>query len=218
MSFADLFFDTSCKLCSSKLGHGTICEKCKQKIEEALVFGKRSFYVGEKRVEGIFLLDYGDKTVKKLIFTLKRFADKEILEYACSLYERGIDCCGESVNIACVPRKRKSIGLYGYDHVKKPCKLMCQKSRGRINFLNILSRRGMSKEQKTLSAEMRRENVRGIFKVGNRKIPDKVVLIDDVVTTGSTLKACAEAILSERADVKLSFVCLASSADFSRKR
>lgn len=217
MSFADLFFDTSCKICHQKMRSGTLCENCKQKIEKAQVFGKRTFYVGTRRVDGIFLLNYNDKTVKKLIFALKRSADRELVEYAASLYQKGVNKESGRVNVTYVPRKHASVGFYGYDHVKKPCRVMCKKSGGRMNFLKLLSRKGFSKEQKTLSAEMRHENVLGIFKVKSGKIPESIILFDDVVTTGSTLCACAEAIFEKRSDVNLSFVCLASSADFSGK-
>ena len=50
----------------------------------------------------------------------------------------------------------------------------------------------MKKEQKTLSKDERRINVEGAFKIkDNRDIFNKVViLIDDVMTTGSTINEC----------------------------
>ena len=49
-----------------------------------------------------------------------------------------------------------------------------------------------TKEQKTLSKDERRINVEGAFKIkDNRDIFNKVViLIDDVMTTGSTINEC----------------------------
>ena len=47
-------------------------------------------------------------------------------------------------------------------------------------------------QQATLSGEERRKNLNGAFIIeGEAKVPQKVLLVDDVFTTGSTLKECA---------------------------
>jgi len=47
-----------------------------------------------------------------------------------------------------------------------------------------------------LNAEQRAENVRNAFRCGDDSLRGKrVLLIDDVLTTGSTLRACAQALL-----------------------
>ena len=47
--------------------------------------------------------------------------------------------------------------------------------------------------QSTLPASQRAANVRGAF-VACKPVPERVVLVDDVVTTGATLAACATAL------------------------
>ena len=60
----------------------------------------------------------------------------------------------------------------------------------------VLRRRRATRSQTGLSIEQRRENVRGAFEVRRpqRIAGRSVALLDDVITTGATLAACAEAL------------------------
>lgn len=59
----------------------------------------------------------------------------------------------------------------------------------------LLLKRKKTKDQKSLSRNLRRKNVKDAFCVDkeemNSKVPVSVLLLDDVSTTGSTLTACA---------------------------
>lgn len=58
---------------------------------------------------------------------------------------------------------------------------------------NLLARSKSSKPQVELSGEARRENLKGVFSLNpNIKMPDSIMLFDDVFTTGSTLKEAAK--------------------------
>ncbi len=65
-----------------------------------------------------------------------------------------------------------------------------------VNFANLLIRSKNTKPQFGLSRNLRRQNVDGIFRFNLKKtaiIKNKtIVLIDDVIATGSTLKECAK--------------------------
>jgi ComF family protein len=58
-----------------------------------------------------------------------------------------------------------------------------------------LRRRRLGRPQAGLHAEERRANVSGVYVMRRwqpRHVPDRVVLVDDVMTTGATAEACAQ--------------------------
>lgn len=66
----------------------------------------------------------------------------------------------------------------------------------------VLIRKKKTKDQTHLSLEERERNVRGAFVVrANSALQGKkVILVDDVMTTGSTLKECARVLKDAGAD------------------
>ena len=60
-------------------------------------------------------------------------------------------------------------------------------------------KRSAARDQRALGRSERAANVAGTFRVAAR-VPERVVLCDDVFTTGATLDAAAAALLSAGAD------------------
>jgi len=61
---------------------------------------------------------------------------------------------------------------------------------------DVLRRKKRTKDQTNLNAAQRQENVRGAFKVRDQDeiLGKNIILVDDVVTTGATLKECARSL------------------------
>jgi predicted amidophosphoribosyltransferase len=69
---------------------------------------------------------------------------------------------------------------------------------------NLLYRTRNTSAQSYLDAKQRQNNCRGAFAVRAGPIPDHIALVDDVMTTGATVRECATVLLkagAKRVDI-----------------
>lgn len=99
-----------------------------------------------------------------------------------------------------IPLSKKSQRVRGFNQ----CEYLAKKiSRDlSMDILEILIKDKETKEQKTLRKEERSENIKGAFNIkkGTQLKDCKIILIDDVTTTGATLKEAQ--ILLKKYDIK----------------
>lgn len=94
-----------------------------------------------------------------------------------------------------VPLHQKRLRERGYNQSS-----LLARELGRLSGLPVIEDclvrlRQTSQQTRTASVEERRRNVATAFACRNRNVQDrKVILIDDVSTSGSTLSACAQAL------------------------
>ena len=110
-----------------------------------------------------------------------------------------------------VPLHRKKLKKRGYNQSETFAQGIAESMEVKSGS-NILIRSYASETQTKKSRFSRWKNVEDIFKViAPEKIQDKhILLVDDVVTTGSTLEACANKIL-EVPGTKVSVATIAST-------
>ena len=191
-----ILFPPLCYICG-KRGKNIICERCSRNL------GSLAKYKIEQHdadidyfSHHIYLFDYTGM-IRKLLLDFK-FHDKA---YLCEIFVKFL-------------LKNKKIGgfLKNYDIIiPDPIHKKRQKERGYNQSLliaskwekeetrisvedNILLKTKHTKPQSTLSREERIENAKQVYEIQNaEKIKEKdIILLDDIYTTGSTVRECAK--------------------------
>lgn len=99
-----------------------------------------------------------------------------------------------------VPATRKAIRKRGFDHMRDVAEVVS--NRTGLPLVSPLAR-GRVADQRALGRTDRARNVAGSFRVRG-KVKPNLILIDDVFTTGATVRAAASALLSSGAlDVRV---------------
>ncbi|MEM8795563.1 MAG: ComF family protein [Pseudomonadota bacterium] len=142
-------------------------------------------------------------TAKRLAIAFKFHDQPELAErLARFMMNTGRDLIADCDMIVPVPLHRRRLFLRRYNQAAELSKRVAALG-NRPVMLDTLQRIRPTKPQVKLDQRARRKNVEGAFVVsenGRSAISGrKVLLIDDVVTTGATINACAETLLRENA-------------------
>lgn len=223
--FAKLFsniryfiYPCRCISCDKAVGKGEIlCDECKElwekeKHESCRKCGRPHVFCTcllksdeQDRVHSVYhLAEYkSDSIARKFIISMKRRQNDELTSFIASEMCRHI-CLGDTFKnstVTYVPRKKEAVRETGSDQAKDIAEAVCRITGN--EFMTALQRKGRV-DQKTLDTEGRRKNAKNsytICKEAEDRIKGKVFfLIDDVITTGSTMVACAEILLQHGAD------------------
>jgi ComF family protein len=219
--FSHLFFPNCCVICGTKLlsPEESVCLKCLYKLPktndfkevgngiETLLAGRFPFERAASFCEfskgGMFQsiihhIKYNHR--EKLGVAMGRLFGQDLLEsdFICS-----IDVI---VPVPLHPKKQRERGYNQSERIAEGFSEVTAIPISRDNLVRIV----YNPTQTRLSKTQRWENVKNIFKVTNpSEFSEKhILLVDDVVTTGSTLEACAIA-LGKCSNIKISVATLA---------
>ena len=186
-----------CIICESEfIG---ICPLCKSKIQRV------------KENDEILSYGYYNGVLKKLILEFKynkNFVAGSILaEFLCEIIKNN---AMDIDYIVFIPSSKKAMKERGFNQ----CEYLAQelKKRLNINICKDVIRNKNVMEQKLLSRDERINNIKGAFSLkSNKNIKNKkLLLIDDVITTGATLYECQK-ILIENGAISIKMLTVAKS-------
>ena len=196
----DLLFPRRCPFCGSLLGpdalQGTVCPACVpeemrlQHIPARLPEGEHDFYAVREAAAAYYYEDI----VRTAVLRCKRGG--------CFWYAREL-------------ADRVAVLVFGALPAKQPGKM--PQYAGVTALPLYIKRRG--RPQKELTREQRLQNARGAFgcRPGTDLTGRRVLLIDDIITTGATASACALALLQAGA-VEVTAVAIAAAEELPKSR
>lgn len=214
-----ILFDPSCYACDRLLNvqEKHICFYCLSQIQETgfhLQPRDNELYyrfAGKFPLAGATSLYFYDKAgrFQKIMQALKYQESPRLGtflgEYLGEMLKESDFLAGTDV-ILPVPLHWTKLAKRGYNQAELIARGL-SKVTGIQTSRKVLYRRRKTQTQARKSGAARWKNVAGAFGVRG-KLPGEILLVDDVVTTGSTLEACARALLEVAPEVQIRIACL----------
>lgn len=199
---ANLFFPKRCLFCDGVTGFLQKCPACAPQVEQAvrvigLPVGKEGHALDAVEL-ALAQYQYRDP-VKSAILRMKFSGDQSMpAGFAIGMAEQLAAC---ETYIPCdllvsVPSSRNELRSRGYDVPFLLAKALSWET-GVPVCRGALRKVRETKRQIELSGEARRKNLIGAYETVKRQeiAGKRILLVDDVLTTGSTLNECAKALL-----------------------
>lgn len=180
-------FANCCIHCGIAVKHNcyVFCESCNREM----------LWCVPREKDGILsVLSYQNPQARTLILYMKDHRDKDAFALGASLIAHRLLRSGltnlDEYCITYAPRSPISRLTCGFDQSREIALCLADELFGdKSRCVDLIGRRFFSKTQKLLGARARRKSTSGsLFLRSGVKIPEKIIVVDDVVTTGATLE------------------------------
>lgn len=192
----DLLFPRKCTFCRRLLRKGEVgmCKTC----ESALPYTSGGAQTGDFFEICVSPLYYEDKVRSAIL----RFKFHEATAYAGLFGKLIADCILDKLEdrydlISWVPLSAKRLKKRGYDQAGLLA-MAAALELGDVAVETLIKHTDVPAQSGMGSAEKRRANISGSYRAADPELiaGKRILLIDDIVTTGSTLSECARVLLS----------------------
>lgn len=216
----NLFYPLLCAACSRTLNYGEkhICSACLWRMPETLFHLQddnpviRRFW-GKVNVEAAASFAFFDKGEKmqRILHSLKYAGNTDLGIFLGELYGSHLrqaplfTACRAIIPVPLHPKKIKSRGYNQSSLIAEGL----SKAMGIPFYTDFMERIIATSTQTKKSRYARFENVENVFRLSGKKVNEKhLLLVDDVITTGSTLESCARC-AAQPGNVKISIATIA---------
>jgi ComF family protein len=221
--FVSLFFPRYCLSCRGALvkGEDMICTVCMLEMPQTDFHIKHGNSLRERLQMRIPLM-YAmalfrfskSGRVQEMLHTLKYKNQPELGVSLGKMYGEKLVSTGYHASwdmIVPVPLHASRMRKRGYNQSSKFAEGLSEKLHVPV-VENVLTRKVKTETQTKKSKLNRWENVKSVFEIGDALFPpgNRVLLVDDVVTTGATLEACTWALLMNGCQ-SVSIACIAEA-------
>ncbi|MCL2755128.1 MAG: double zinc ribbon domain-containing protein [Oscillospiraceae bacterium] len=187
----DLVYPNRCPFCDEFIAHNAYyCAECVEQLPLA---------TAQKQGQ-IAVFEYNEQT-SPFVYALKDGGNGYAIAAAAKLLCEGLaeSAIADFGLLTCIPTDRSRLRERGYN----PPALIARELSAMLRVpcdTGLLLKTRRTDVQKSLSAEQRRENIKGAFEVSPGKSFSfkgrRILLIDDVRTTGATLAEAAQVLLT----------------------
>ncbi len=211
MSILSLFYPDRCVFCRRPSDQSRVCDECRSVLPETV--GKQAIKKGEffgLCVSPFYYIGIVRDSILKFKFSKRRTYANVYAKYCAPLIRA--ELAGKFEVITWVPISRKRLRNRGYDQAELLAKAI-SKELG-VSCVKMLRKIRNTPPQSTFKGiAERRANVSGAYKTVGNAVYKRILLIDDIITTGATLSECARTLLMSQAEnVVCCTVAMAGSA------
>ena len=192
VNLINLIYPNTCGICD-KISNSSICKKCELMINDILKC-KVEYYKDKNFTKHFYLFDYKGVVREKIInykFNDKPYLYRTFLEII--LKNKKIhDFLKKYDIIIPVPIHKKRKRFRGYNQSELIAKNIAKNIENLEFKKDCLIKLKNNQMQSTLKSSERKQNVVGVYQVKNKEKlkGKKLLLFDDIFTTGSTVNEC----------------------------
>lgn len=189
--FVKTFFAYNCIACGKAVDDSSevLCTTCQRSMFNCLPYKKRGIHT---------VIPYNYRAAKALILYMKDYYDDDAFRYSASLILHKLRSEGitnlDDYYITFAPRNPITRFKKEFDQSEEIAKRLSEELFGTPDrCMTTLTRSWFSPQQKTLRADERRYYIEKTLRLKKKVfLPQKLIVIDDVTTTGETLYAIRE--------------------------
>lgn len=187
-----LIYPPKCVFCGKVIDKSDICSEC----EKTLPYTKgdsvyQKFLFVDKCISPLYYKDYVRCAVLRFKFSGCSCYSRRLGAIMSECAENNLDC-GSIDMISCIPLSKKRLHDRGYNQAELLAREISKAVD--VKFVPTLKKIKNNTAQSTIKdAKLRAKNVVGVYTVTDPEtVKGKyILLVDDVVTTGSTVSECA---------------------------